>query len=57
MFLYLATNFAYLSTLPLQGNAEASTAVGRGIQYAAEDRVEPLHHGPVSPGTETEQLV
>lgn len=39
MALYLLTNFAYLSTLPLEGSPEAVTVVGRGIQHATEDRV------------------
>ncbi|MBI4461452.1 MAG: amino acid permease [Acidobacteria bacterium] len=39
MLLYVSTNFAYLFTLPLEANAEATTVIGRGIQYAAEDRV------------------
>jgi basic amino acid/polyamine antiporter, APA family len=37
--LYIACNFIYLSTLPLDGTPGASTLLGRGIKYAAEDRV------------------
>jgi APA family basic amino acid/polyamine antiporter len=32
-------NFVYLSVLPLHGDANAATNVGRGIQFAAQDRV------------------
>jgi APA family basic amino acid/polyamine antiporter len=37
--LYILTNFAYLSVLPLAGTQNAPTALNRGIQYASEDRV------------------
>lgn len=37
--LYIACNFIYVSTLPLNGTAGAATVLGRGIKYAAEDRV------------------
>jgi APA family basic amino acid/polyamine antiporter len=37
--LYLACNFIYLMALPLDGAAGAATILGRGIKYAAEDRV------------------
>jgi basic amino acid/polyamine antiporter, APA family len=37
--LYLACNFVYLNALPLDGTAGAATILGRGIKYAAEDRV------------------
>lgn len=37
--LYIACNFIYLSTLPLEGNAAGATILERGIQYASEDRV------------------
>jgi APA family basic amino acid/polyamine antiporter len=37
--LYLACNWTYLHVLPFFGSAQASGALGRGIQYAAEDRV------------------
>lgn len=37
--LYLLANIVYLCMLPLLGSADATTIVGRGIQYAAEDRV------------------
>jgi len=39
MALYLLTNLAYLTTLPLVGSAEGQGVLARGIQYAAEDRV------------------
>ncbi len=39
LLLYLACNFAYLSVLPLAGDAAAATVVGRGISFAAQDRV------------------
>ena len=39
MLLYLLTNVVYLLALPLEGSAQASTLIGRGIQFAAEDRV------------------
>jgi basic amino acid/polyamine antiporter, APA family len=37
--LYVACNFIYLGALPLAGSPTAGTLVGRGIQYASEDRV------------------
>ena len=37
--LYIACNFIYLMALPLDGAAGATTILGRGIKYAAEDRV------------------
>ncbi len=37
--LYLACNFIYLSILPVSGSPHAATVLGRGIQYATEDRV------------------
>jgi basic amino acid/polyamine antiporter, APA family len=37
--LYIACNFIYLMALPLDGTASAATILGRGIKYAAEDRV------------------
>lgn len=37
--LYLLANLVYLALLPLHGNPNADSIVGRGIQYAAEDRV------------------
>ena len=39
LLLYIFCNFVYLSVLPLVGTADASTAVGRGIQFATQDRV------------------
>jgi basic amino acid/polyamine antiporter, APA family len=37
--LYLAANVAYLCALPLAGAPDAADALGRGIQFAASDRV------------------
>jgi len=37
--LYIACNFIYLLALPLDGTAGAATILGRGIKFAAEDRV------------------
>jgi APA family basic amino acid/polyamine antiporter len=37
--LYLLANLAYLLLIPLHGTADATTIIGRGIQYAAEDRI------------------
>jgi APA family basic amino acid/polyamine antiporter len=37
--LYIACNFVYLSVLPMAGSATATTIAGRGIQFAAQDRV------------------
>jgi len=37
--LYVACNFIYLSALPLVGSPSGATLLGRGIQYATEDRV------------------
>ncbi|TAE27914.1 MAG: amino acid permease [Candidatus Kapaibacterium sp.] len=37
--LYLVANVSYLVTLPLVGDPTAGTALQRGIQFAAEDRV------------------
>ena len=39
LLLYVLCNFVYLSALPLAGDPSAATLAGRGIQYAAEDRV------------------
>jgi APA family basic amino acid/polyamine antiporter len=39
ILLYIAVNFVYLLVLPLHGDPAAQSVVGRGIQYAAEDRV------------------
>jgi APA family basic amino acid/polyamine antiporter len=39
LLLYVLCNFVYLSVLPLAGDPAATTIVGRGIQYASEDRV------------------
>lgn len=39
LLLYVLCNFVYLNVLPLAGDASSSTIVGRGIQFAAEDRV------------------
>ncbi|MCX8071407.1 MAG: amino acid permease [Candidatus Binatia bacterium] len=37
--LYVLANVAYLSVLPLWGSPAGATAIERGIQYAANDRV------------------
>jgi len=37
--LYLCTNVAYLSVLPLTGMADGATVAARGIQFATQDRV------------------
>jgi APA family basic amino acid/polyamine antiporter len=37
--LYVACNFVYLNVLPLAGSADSATILGRGMQYATEDRV------------------
>jgi APA family basic amino acid/polyamine antiporter len=37
--LYVACNWTYLRVLPFFGSPQASGPLGRGIQYAAEDRV------------------
>ncbi|MGC9197421.1 MAG: APC family permease [Acidobacteriaceae bacterium] len=39
LLLYVACNLVYLTALPLVGNPAATTVTGRGIQFAAEDRV------------------
>ena len=39
LLLYILCNFVYLSVLPLAGDAMAGTVLGRGISYAAQDRV------------------
>src|SRR5829696_2493675 len=37
--LYILANVAYLHILPLEGVKDAATVVGRGIQFATQDRV------------------
>ena len=39
LLLYVLCNFVYLSVLPMVGSAGATTIAGRGIQFAAQDRV------------------
>ena len=39
LLLYVLCNFVYLTVLPMAGSADATTVVGRGIQFAAQDRV------------------
>jgi APA family basic amino acid/polyamine antiporter len=39
LLLYVLCNFVYLSVLPMAGSPDATTLAGRGIQYAAQDRV------------------
>lgn len=37
--LYILANVAYLNVLPMAGTKEAADVIGRGIQYATQDRV------------------
>ena len=39
LLLYVLCNFVYLSVLPLAGDPNAATIAGRGISFAAQDRV------------------
>jgi APA family basic amino acid/polyamine antiporter len=39
ILLYVAVNLIYMMVLPLHGDPNAATLLGRGVQYAAEDRV------------------
>jgi APA family basic amino acid/polyamine antiporter len=39
LLLYVLCNFVYLSVLPMAGDTAATTVMGRGIQFASEDRV------------------
>src|SRR5256885_13248127 len=39
ILLYIAANFVYLLVLPLHGDANGTTVLNRGIQYATDDRV------------------
>ena len=39
LLLYVLCNFVYLSVLPMRGDPAATTILGRGIQFASEDRV------------------
>lgn len=39
LLLYVLCNLVYLSVLPMVGSPQAETALGRGIQFAAQDRV------------------
>ena len=39
ILIYIAVNFIYLLVLPLWGEPYSMTSIGRGIQYASEDRV------------------
>lgn len=39
LLLYVLCNFVYLSVLPMIGDPAAGTIIGRGIQFASEDRV------------------
>jgi len=39
LLLYVLCNFVYLVVLPMAGSETANTVVGRGIQFAAQDRV------------------
>jgi APA family basic amino acid/polyamine antiporter len=39
ILLYFLANVGYIMTLPLQGDPNGATAIARGIQFAADDRV------------------
>ncbi len=39
ILLYIAANFVYMLVLPLAGDPHGASALARGIQFAAEDRV------------------
>ena len=39
ILLYIAVNLIYLLVLPLHGDPNSLTVLGRGVQYASEDRV------------------
>jgi basic amino acid/polyamine antiporter, APA family len=39
ILLYVLANFVYLSVLPMDGSAQGTTVMERGIKYATEDRV------------------
>lgn len=39
LLLYILCNFVYLAVLPMNGSPAATTLAGRGIAFAAEDRV------------------
>ena len=39
LLLYILCNFVYLSVLPLAGDPHAASVTGRGIAFAAQDRV------------------
>jgi APA family basic amino acid/polyamine antiporter len=39
ILLYVLANLAYVLSLPVHGSPDAATAFGRGIQFAADDRV------------------
>ncbi len=39
LLLYILCNFVYLAVLPLAGSPAATSIMGRGISFAAEDRV------------------
>jgi len=39
LLLYIACNFVFLSVLPMAGSEGATTLAGRGISFAAQDRV------------------
>ncbi len=38
-FIYLLTNFIYISILPLHGSPDGADVMSRGIQFATDDRV------------------
>ncbi|MGA7722241.1 MAG: amino acid permease [Ignavibacteriaceae bacterium] len=37
--LYIAANFAYIFILPIKGNPDSPSVIGKGIQFALSDRV------------------
>ncbi|MFI5250849.1 MAG: APC family permease [Bacteroidota bacterium] len=39
VIIYLLANIAYITILPLFGNPDATSVIGRGIQFATSDRV------------------
>ncbi len=54
LLLYVLCNFVYLSVLPLAAIRRATTIVGRGIQFASEDRVATCCDGAVLCGQRRE---
>lgn len=48
--IYFLVSVGYLLVLPLHGDVHGATAMARGIQYAAEDRVATAALGQIFPG-------